>query len=131
MVNKLFCTVLFAAVCLYSFAQDSLRVDTAATELREVVVEGRRAWIDGNRMVFVPDSHEKKFSNSPYSLINEMRLPGISAADNKITGRNNGELDVYINGQRATETDLAVFWPKDVLRVEYIENPREGGFAGE
>lgn len=59
-----------------------------------------------------------------------MRLPGISAIDNKISGRT-GELDVYINGQRATETDLAVFWPKDVMRVEYIENPREGGFAGE
>lgn len=99
MLRKLSVLVLWVAGGFGAFAQDSLRVDTAATELREVVVEGRRAWIDGNRMVFVPDSHEKKFSNSPYSLINEMNLPGITAADKKITGRT-GELKILSTGVR-------------------------------
>ncbi|MDE6295454.1 MAG: hypothetical protein K2M03_05250, partial [Muribaculaceae bacterium] len=37
---------------------------------------------------------------------------------------------VFINGQEATDVDLSTFWPKDVIRVEYLSEPSDPKFKG-
>lgn len=39
-------------------------------------------------------------------------------------------MDIYINGVKADGLDLSTFWPKNALRVEYIESPDDPRYAG-
>lgn len=54
-----------AAVSADSIASDS--VDSQI--LRELVVQGRRARIEGEKIVVLPSRKERKLSNSPASLV--------------------------------------------------------------
>lgn len=54
-----------AAVSADSIASDS--VDSQI--LRELVVQGRRARIEGEKIVVLPSRKERKLSNSPATLV--------------------------------------------------------------
>lgn len=107
-------------------AQDTI----ASKQLDELVVTGERCWIVGNTINYIPTKDEKKLSDSPASLVQSMHLPMLRIKNESI--ENNGDnVAVFINGQRATETDLATFWPSDVKKIQYIENPNDPLFEGE
>lgn len=115
------------------YAQE--RTDSAAdgqkiTNLKEVVVQSERAWIEGNKAVFIPSKHERNLSNSPASLIEQMNIPVVRVDRGKVTSMSGQDVTYFINGTRADETDISTFWPKDAKRVEYIENPTDPRFEG-
>lgn len=93
------------------------------TDLDELVVEARRGWVEDDKIVFVPDRHEKNLSNSAPDLLKSMQLPLVKVEGNSVTDRTGQNVTIFINGVRANETDLSTFWPKQAIRVEYIENP--------
>ncbi len=41
-----------------------------------------------------------------------------------------GDLSFFIDKVKADESDLKAIQPKDVLRIEYLENPTDAAFAG-
>lgn len=93
------------------------------TYLDELVVEARRGWVEDDKIVFVPDKHEKNLSNSAPDLLKSMQLPMVKIEGNQVTDRMGQNVTIFINGVRANDTDLSTFWPKEAIRVEYIENP--------
>ena len=99
-------------------------------QLHELVVNSRRAVIEDNKIIVVPTKTEKKLSNSPASLIDQMQFPGLKVKDGQITGLDGQGVTIYINGVAATDIDYETFWPKNAVRVEYIINPTEQSFDG-
>lgn len=93
------------------------------TNLDELVVEARRGWVEDDKIVFVPDKHEKNLSNTAPGLLQSMQLPMVKVEGNSVIDRTGHNVTIFINGVKASETDLSTFWPKKAVRVEYIEHP--------
>ena len=110
----------------YCYAQDdeSAKYNT----LQEVVVESERAWIEGNKAVFIPSKKEKNLSKDPASLIVSMNLPTVITDNGQIKSINGQNITFFINGVKADDIDVSTFLTKDVKRVEYIENPSEATY---
>lgn len=121
------CVAAAAAVSADSIA--SAGVDSQI--LRELVVQGRRARIEGEKIVVLPSRKERKLSNSPASLVRVLNLPFLHVDGDVITARGNRPVSVYINGQPASAVDMSVFWPMNVNAVEYIENPTDPTYGGD
>lgn len=99
-------------------------------QLDEVVVLAEMGWVEDGVINFIPSKTEKKLSNSPATLIKSMHLPFIKEKDGLIVSLSGEIIPVFINGEKADKIDLATFWPKEVKRVQYIENPSEPGYEG-
>ena len=111
---------------LYAQTTDSI----AAKQLEEVVVLGERAWIEGSVINIIPTTSEKKLSNSPATLIKSMHLPFVKEKDGAIVNAAGEGVSIFINGKRADAIDLMTFWPKEVKRVQYLENPSDPNYEG-
>ena len=122
--------ILLLVACVMPMRAETAAADTVATELKEVVVKSERAWIEGEKVVFIPNKREKNLSNSPESLLKMMHLPTVRIIDGKAIGLNGQDVVYFINGVRAESTDIATFWPKQAKRVEYMENPTDPRYEG-
>lgn len=118
----------------YAAAQQSEPVDSVAdakaTTLQEVVVTGERAWIEGDKAVFIPTKSEKNLSTDPVSMVQRMHIPTIVVTQGQMRSLSGQPVSVFINGRRAEGIDLNTFWPKQAIRVEYMENPSDPKFEG-
>lgn len=121
-------SILISIVCfsLHAESTDSI----APRMLEEVVVLGDRGWIEDGVINVIPSKSEKKLSNSPATLIKAMHLPFVKEKDGEIVSISGEAVPVFINGERADKIDLETFWPKEVKRVQYMENPSEPGYEG-
>ncbi len=106
--------------------------DTHASEkhLQEITVMADRGWVEDGKIVFLPTKSEKNLSNSPASLIESMHLPMLKVKDGAITSMSGESVEIFINGVKANQNDLATFWPKLAKRVEYIENSPDPKYQG-
>lgn len=102
----------------------------AASTLEEVVVQGERAWIEGNKAVFIPTKREKNLATSPATMVENMGLPMVYVDQGSIKSLSGKDIPVYINGIQADGIDLSTFWPKQTKRVEYIQNPTDPKYHG-
>ncbi len=122
----------FATTATDSVAkEEKLISDKDETKLDELVVTGRKYRIEGNKIISVPSQKEKNLSYDPASLVDMMNIPGIIGDGGSIGTIDGNSVAIFINGIRATETDIATFRTEDVVRVEYIHNPTEQEYAGE
>ena len=128
-MKNLYAFVILAA-CVLPARAETAAADTVSTELKEVVVKSDRAWIEGEKVVFIPTKREKNLSNSPESLLEKMNLPVLTIINNRVMGLNGKDVVYFINGVRAESTDIATFWPKQAKRVEYMENPTDPRYEG-
>lgn len=114
-------------------AADSVAADDSkVTTLQEVVVTGERAWFEGDKAVFLPTKSEKNLATDPVSLVRNMHIPTIIIDQGQMKSLLSGQsVQVFINGRRAEGIDLQTFWPKQAIRVEYMENPSDPKFEGE
>lgn len=118
-------TILFCFV--HTNAQDST---TVSHELKELVVKDKRAWIENDKIVFIPTKREKNLSNSPETLLEVMHLPMLLASKGTVKTLGGENVVFFINGIPASQSDLSTFWPKRVKQIEYMpnsSNPRFGG----
>lgn len=124
---RVFITFIFGihavAGCL---AQDSV----ASKQLDELIVTGDRGWIEGNTVNYIPTRTEKRLTDSPATLIKAMHLPMLIVKDGNILNAVGNTVTVFINGQRANDIDISTFWPKDVKKVQYVENSSDPLFEG-
>lgn len=99
-------------------------------QLKELVVTNDRAWIEDGTINVIPSKKEKKLSNSPATLIKSMNLPFLKEKEGSIVDIMGENVAVFINGERANEIDIKTFWPMEVRRVQYLENPSDSKFEG-
>lgn len=106
--------------------------DTVAVshDLEEVVVVGERAWIEGNKAIFVPSKSEKNLSSTPEDLVKRMHIPTVIVDGGAIKNLRGQNVPIFINGVPADNIDRQTFWPKQTYRVEYIDHPDDPKFRG-
>ncbi len=109
---------------------DTVSQDERVTTLEEIVVKGERAWIEGDKAVFIPTKSEKNLATDPATLVKNMHIPTIVVEGSSMKSRTGQEVQVFINGRRAESVDLQTFWPKQAIRVEYLENPSDPAYEG-
>ena len=115
---------------MYSFYALGANDSIPEKQLREVVVEGNRAWIQDGVINVIPQKNEKNLSDSPSSLIRIMHLPFLKESGNSIQNLNGESVSIYINGESASDTDIQTFWPKECKRLEYMEHPSDPKYGG-
>lgn len=130
MMTRLF-KILAAIFTILSFVTAEAEDSIPSQILDEVSVTGDRGWIEDGVINIIPTKKEKRLSNSPASLIKSMHLPFLREKDGAIVSMAGERVEIYINGEKADEIDLATFWPKEVKRVQYMENPSDPKFGGE
>lgn len=124
---SIYITLLNLTLCHFiTLSQDSIPTH----QLNEVIVLGDRGWIENGIICYIPTKTEKKLSNSPATLIKSMHLPFLKEKDGSIVSMAGEILPIFINGIKADNIDLATFWPNEVKRVEYIENPTDPSYGG-
>lgn len=117
-------------ILLPGLAAAQSETDPKTTELDEVVVRGKNAWIEGNKYVFVPDKRDKNLARDPASLIENMDMGIVYVDQGQIKTRYGADVSIFINGVPADGIDLSTFWPKNALRVEFMQNSDDPRFQG-
>lgn len=128
-MKKLYFTISLTLILLSAImtkADDSI----PTTNLEELVVKSERSWIENGVFNFLPTKKEKQLSNSPGSLIKMMDIPLLKGDGDAIKTLSDEAVSIFINGEPANEIDLSTFWPSDVKKVEYMQNPSDPTFRG-
>ena len=126
MKHKILFTLILIATVFSLVAEDTIPVN----KLEEVVIQAERGWIENGVINVIPTKSEKKLSTSPATLIKAMHLPFLEEKDGIIVTPGGETAVVFINGIRAEGIDIATFWPKEVKRVECIQNPTDPRYEG-
>ena len=125
--------ILALTVCsaLTAFGQTEVP-EEKVTELNEVVVKGKNAWIEGDKYVFKPTKSEKNLATDATSLLRNMDtgIIYVDGSGNLKSRLGSGNVNIFINGEPADEMDLSTFWPQNALRVEYMYSSTDPKFRG-
>ena len=101
--------------------------DTTQTAkiLKEVVVKGERRVMRGDTMVVFPSNNQRKNNFSGFELLRGLRLPGLRVDAINGSVSLNGELKtvIQINGRPVEKQDVMALNPRDIARVEYMQEP--------
>lgn len=101
--------------------------DTIKTvQLGEVVVKGASIIHKVDRMLIIPTAVARKNAYNPFDLMFNIAIPHLSV--NPLTKdimANGGGVQLRINSIKATADEVAALLPKDIIRIEMIENPGE------
>lgn len=95
------------------------------TELGEIVVTGSSKRYEVNRQVLIPTQSVMDISNNAWSLIKNMQLSRIqiNPITNEMTTDNGGTVLLQINGASAERAEILNLKAKDIVRIEYLDQP--------
>lgn len=101
-----------------------------ATQLAEVEVVAASQYVTRHGMTFIPNKKQKKTSHSGVSLLQRMGIPSlkINPTNDNVTTMMNEEVSFFIDYVEADKNIIANIWPKDVEKVEVLENPTDPRF---
>ncbi|MFT3995012.1 MAG: TonB-dependent receptor [Dysgonomonas sp.] len=92
--------------------------------LGEVTVTGNRIINKVDRQVIMPDSMQVKSSVTAFDLLSNMAISGLNIDPvNRTVKIRNEDVQLRINGIRATIEEVVALRAQDILRVEYFEDP--------
>lgn len=92
--------------------------------LGEVTVTANRIINKVDRQIILPDSMQIKSSVNAFDLLSNMSLARLNIDPvNQTIKIGNEDVQLRINGVRATIQEVAALRSKDILRVEYFEDP--------
>ena len=121
--------VSLALVCAVSgMAQtenDTMRVDASMFELQEVTVESKNVIQKVDKQVLLPNKEQRKASSDGMSLLQNLQIPRIvvNLADNTVKTLAGQAVQLRINGIEATNAEVMAIDPKNVIRIEYHDQP--------
>ncbi len=106
-------------------SNDTLRMDTSMFKLAEVTVEAQNVIQKIDKQVLLPNKEQRKASHDGMSLLQNLQIPRIvvNPADNTVKTLANQEVQLRINGIEASNSDVMAINPKDVIRIEYHDQP--------
>ena len=102
-----------------------IQMNEAAAELGEVVVEGQAIIQKVDRQILLPNKEQIAASSDGVSLLQNLQIPRIviSPIDNSVKTLSDGTVQLRINGVEASTADVKAINPKDIIRVEYHDQP--------
>lgn len=119
-----------ALICaMSSMAQntnnDTLQVDTTMFRLAEVTVEAQSLIQKVDKQVLLPNREQRKASHDGISLLQNLQIPRIvvNPVENSVKTLANQEVQLHINGIEASSSEVMAINPKDVIRIEYHDQP--------
>ena len=97
----------------------------SATELGEVVVESQAIIQKVDRQILLPSKEQMQASSDGVSLLQNLQIPRIviSPIDNSVKTLSDESVQLRINGVEASTSDVKAINPKDIIRVEYHDQP--------
>ena len=97
----------------------------SATELGEVVVESQAIIQKVDRQILLPSKEQTQASSDGVSLLQNLHIPRIviSPIDNSVKTLSDESVQLRINGVEASTADVKAINPKDIIRVEYHDQP--------
>lgn len=103
----------------------TIEMNEASTELSEVVVEGDAVIQKVDRQILLPNKEQLGASSDGMSLLQNLQIPRIvvNPADNSVKTLANQEVQLRINGIEASSSEVMAINPKDVIRIEYHDQP--------
>ena len=105
--------------------QDTLRMDTSMFRIAEVTVEAQSVIQKVDKQVLLPNREQRKASHDGMSLLQNLQIPRImvNPADNTVKTIANQDVQLRINGIEASNSEVMAINPKDVIRIEYHDQP--------
>ena len=96
-----------------------------AMELGEVVVESQAIIQKVDRQILLPSKEQTQASSDGVSLLQNLQIPRIviSPIDNSVKTLSDESVQLRINGVEASTPDVKAINPKDIIRVEYHDQP--------
>ncbi len=96
-----------------------------ATELGEVVVESQAVIQKVDRQILLPSKEQMQASSDGVSLLQNLQIPRIviSPIDNSVKTLSDESVQLRINGIEASTADVKAINPKNIIRVEYHDQP--------
>lgn len=104
---------------------DTLRMDTSMFRIAEVTVEAQSVIQKVDKQVLLPNREQRKASHDGMSLLQNLQIPRIvvNPADNTVKTLANQDVQLRINGIEASNSEVMAINPKDVIRIEYHDQP--------
>ena len=103
----------------------TIEMNEASTELSEVVVEGGAVIQKVDRQILLPNKEQLGASSDGMSLLQNLQIPRIvvNPVENSVKTLANQEVQLRINGIEASNSEVMAINPKDVIRIEYHDQP--------
>lgn len=103
----------------------TIEMNEASTELSEVVVEGDAVIQKVDRQILLPNKEQLGASSDGMSLLQNLQIPRIvvNPVENSVKTLANQEVQLRINGIEASNSEVMAINPKDVIRIEYHDQP--------
>ena len=103
----------------------TIEMNEASTELSEVVVEGDAVIQKVDRQILLPNKEQLGASSDGMSLLQNLQIPRIvvNPVDNTVKTLANQDVQLRINGIEASNSEVMAINPKDVIRIEYHDQP--------
>ena len=103
----------------------TIQMQEGATELGEVVVESQAVIQKVDRQILLPSKEQLQASSDGVSLLQNLQIPRIviSPIDNSVKTLSDESVQLRINGVEASTADVKAINPKDIIRVEYHDQP--------
>lgn len=114
--------ILLSAISMSAQAQTNMN-DTII-QLNEVTVKARSIIQKVDRMLIVPTRDARKNAYNPYDLMFNMAIPrlNVNVIGKELTA-NGGAVQMRINGVKSSQAEVEALLPRDIVRIEFIENP--------
>ena len=103
----------------------TIQMQEGATELGEVVVESQAIIQKVDRQILLPSKEQMQASSDGVSLLQNLQIPRIviSPIDNSVKTLSDESVQLRINGVEASTADVKAINPKDIIRIEYHDQP--------
>ena len=103
----------------------TIQMQEGATELSEVVVESQAIIQKVDRQILLPSKEQTQASSDGVSLLQNLQIPRIviSPIDNSVKTLSDESVQLRINGVEASTADVKAINPKDIIRIEYHDQP--------
>ena len=103
----------------------TIEMNEVSTELSEVVVEGDAVIQKVDRQILLPNKELLGASSDGMSLLQNLQIPRIvvNPTDNTVKTLANQDVQLRINGIEASNSEIMAINPKDVIRIEYHDQP--------
>ena len=122
MKRKIIFIFLMAGTALVCTAQDT----DMETTLQEVEVKGANVVSKADGRLYYPTEQQKNSSATGYDILQRLALPNILVDETRHTVsaiNNKGEVQLRINGIRASKADMLALDPQTISRIDFIDNP--------
>ena len=103
----------------------TIEMNEASQELGEVVVESKTVIQKVDRQILLPNKEQMAASSDGVSLLQNLQIPRIviNPVENTIKTLSDEAVQLRINGIEATSEEVMAINPKDVIRIEYHNQP--------